>query len=36
VWCLWFVNLIIQSQTSHKTFIGNSIGFLIFKCSNFN
>jgi hypothetical protein len=28
--------LIDKSQTSHKTFIGNAIGFLIFKCSNFN
>jgi hypothetical protein len=27
--------LIDKSQTSHKTFIGNAIGFLIFKCSNF-
>jgi hypothetical protein len=24
--------LIDKSQTSHKTFIGNAIGFLIFKC----
>jgi hypothetical protein len=28
--------LIYKSQTSHKIFIGNAIGFLIFKCSNFN
>jgi hypothetical protein len=28
--------LIDKSQTSHKTFIGNAIGFLIFKCSNFD
>jgi hypothetical protein len=26
--------LIDKSQTSHKTFIGNAIDFLIFKCSN--
>jgi hypothetical protein len=35
---VWFVNnkiLIDKSQTSHKTFIGNAICFLIFKCSNF-
>jgi hypothetical protein len=29
-------NAQIFIDKSHKTFIGNAIGFLIFKCSNFN